>query len=322
MKKPYLTPIACLLALSMLLVGCTAQPSAEGGRAVSIPAAAEEKAASASAPAAESSEAKLPESEPLSADSDSSSSIESGAEPADTNRSETETNPNEKKEEETMSLLDQAMKGSGQQTAAGEARVLKPEWLADRRVEIQEVNSLEELKAACDVTDPGSVAAYWVYSVLCLTADYDTGMEMMKYLFADLEPYGRGFTEGGVSGKAGWDSYFNERLKDDDYRWLPRAYFEGAVAENGFHPGRPLAVKLYYNKPNTEALNAQSQQQLGRLNIVYWVQSNAAGNRVNLEVTRFDGSDRYYVTKGSSSSALFYDQRAGLTAEARAKLWD
>jgi len=134
-----------------------------------------------------------------------------------------------------------------------------------------------------DLRTPGSVAAYWVYSVLCLTADYDTGMEMMKYLFADLEPYGRGFTEGGLSGRAGWDSYFNERLKDDDYRWLPRAYFEGAVAENGFHPERPLAVQLYYNKPNTEALNAQSQQQLGRLNIVYWVQSNAAGNRVNLD---------------------------------------
>ena len=57
--------------------------------------------------------------------------------------------------------------------------------------------------------------------------------EMMKYLFADIEPYGSGFTEGGMSGKAGWDTYFNDRLKDGDYKWLPRAYFEGAQGEIG-----------------------------------------------------------------------------------------
>ena len=78
---------------------------------------------------------------------------------------------------------------------------------------------------------------------------------------------------------------------------------------------------LHYNRPNTEALNSQSLEQLGRLNIVYWAESNAAGNKVNIELSRFEGSDRWYVTKGSSSSALFYDQRGGLTAEAKAKLW-
>lgn len=227
-----------------------------------------------------------------------------------------------------MGLLDKAMKSvadaavSGLAGAAG-SFALKPEWKTDRRMVMAgaEPEDLASLKAAVDVTDPGSVALYWVYSVLCLTADYDIGMEMMKYLFADIEPFGRGFTEGGGTGRAGWDPYFNERIKDDDYRWLPRAYFEGAVASNGFHPTKPLAVQLHYNAPNTDALNAQSLQQLGRLNIVYWVKSNAAGNQVNLELSRFEGTDRFYVTKGSSSAALFYDQRSALTMEARSKLY-
>ncbi|MBP5332180.1 MAG: hypothetical protein J6Y89_10045 [Lachnospiraceae bacterium] len=207
--------------------------------------------------------------------------------------------------------------------AGGAAGGLKSEWTQDRRIQLADPmpETLEQLKAAVDVTDPGSVAAYWVYAVMCLTADYDIGMSMMKYLFADLEPFGRGFTEGGKMGKAGWDTYFNERLQDDDYRWLPRAYFEGATASNGFHPSQPLAVKLYYNKPNTEAINAQTLEQLGRLNIVYYVKSNAAGYQVNFELSRFDGSDRFYVTKGTASSGLFYDQRSALTAEARAKLY-
>ena len=224
-----------------------------------------------------------------------------------------------------MGLFDKAMAGGSKDASAagqGAAKVLKPEWMMDRVIEIKDVNSLEELKAAVDVTDPGSVAAYWVYSVFCLTADYEIGMSMMKYLFADLEPFGRGFTEGGLSGKAGWDTYFNERLKDDDYRWLPRAYFVGSTADNGFHPATPLSVKLFFNKPNTDTINGQTLAQLGRLNIVYYVQSNAAGNKVNLELSRFDGSDRYYVTKGTASTGLFYDQRAGLTATAKAKLWD
>ncbi len=201
---------------------------------------------------------------------------------------------------------------------------LKAEWTQDRRIQLANPapESLEELKAAVDVQDPGSVAAYWVYSVMCLTADYDIGMSMMKYLFADIEPFGRGFTEGGGAGRAGWDTYFNERLKDDDYRWLPRAYFEGAVASNGFHPSQPLAVQLHYNKPNTETINKQTLEQLGRLNIVYYVQSNAAGFQNNIELSRFDGSDRFYVTKGTASTGLFYDQRAGLTAEAKSKLWN
>ena len=225
-----------------------------------------------------------------------------------------------------MGLFDKVMSsvnegiGAAVSSAAG-GLALNAEWQQNRRVEIKMPESLEELKSAVNVQDPGEVAAYYVYAVMCLTADYDTGINMMKYLFADLEPFGRGFTEGGGAGRGGWDPYMNDRLKDDDYRWLPRAYFEGAVASNGFHPAQPLAVQLSFNKPNTDTLNAQSLQQLGRLNIVYWVTSNAAGNKVNIELSRFDGSDRWYVTKGSVPSALFYDQRAGLTAEARAKLW-
>lgn len=226
-----------------------------------------------------------------------------------------------------MGLFDKVMSSVNNAVSSalgGQGSTLKAEWTQDRKIQL--VNpapeSLEELKAAVDVTDPGSVAAYWVYAVMCLTADYDIGMSMMKYLFADLEPFGRGFTEGGVKGLAGWDTYFNERLQDDDYRWLPRAYFAGAVASNGFHPDQPLAVQLHYNKPNTEAINAQTLEQLGRLNIVYYVQSNAAGFQVNLELSRFDGSDRFYVTKGTASTGLFYDQRSALTAEARAKLYN
>ena len=224
-----------------------------------------------------------------------------------------------------MGLFDKVMSSVNNvvSSALGGSAGLDSEWTKDRRIQIADPmpETLEALKAAVDVRDPGSVAAYWVYAVMCLTADFDTGMSMMKYLFADIEPFGRGFIEGGGAGKAGWDPYFNERLKDDDYRWLPRAYFEGAIASNGFHPTQPLAVQLHFNKPNTDTINSQTLQQLGRLNIVYYVQSNAAGNKVNLEISRFDGSDRFYVTKGSSSSSLFYDQRAALTAEARSKLW-
>jgi len=199
----------------------------------------------------------------------------------------------------------------------------RPEWLMDRLVQLApaEPENLDDLRRAVDVTDPGSVAAYWVYSVFALTADYNIGMSMMKYLYADIEPFGRGFTEGGVSGRAGWDTFFNERLMDNEFRWLPRVYFEGSSAENGFHPSRPLAVRLYYNKLHTDTLNSQTLAQLGRLNIVYYVVSNAAGNKVNIELSKFDGSNRFYVTKGSSSGALFYDQRGALTAEARAKLY-
>lgn len=200
---------------------------------------------------------------------------------------------------------------------------LSAEWTRDRVITLEKMpESLEELKAAVDVGDPGSVAAYFTYSVMCLVADYDAGMSMMKYLFADIEPFGRGFTEGGGAGRAGWDPYFNDRLKDDDYRWLPRAYFEGAEASNGFKPPLPLSIALHYNEPNTMTVNSQSFKQLGRLNIVYWIRSNAGGNQININLSRFDGSDRWYVTSGAASAAIFYDQRGALTAEARAKLYD
>ncbi|MBO7336193.1 MAG: hypothetical protein J6U42_04565 [Lachnospiraceae bacterium] len=199
---------------------------------------------------------------------------------------------------------------------------LKAEWKQDRVIKISAPDNLEELKKAVDVTDPGSVAAYWLYAVTALTADYDTGMSMMKYLFADIEPFGSGFTEGGLSGRAGWDPYFNERLTDDDYRWLPRTYFDGACADNGFHPSEPLSVSLHFNAPNTETINEQTLKQLGRLNIVYYIKSNAAGNKVNLGISKFAGSDRWYVTQGISSSGFFYDQRAALTATAKQKLYN
>ncbi|MBO7401642.1 MAG: hypothetical protein J6U10_01475 [Lachnospiraceae bacterium] len=218
-----------------------------------------------------------------------------------------------------MSLFDKvkaAFNAVGGSTASG----LDPEWTKDRVVTLnEEPDTLEEFKQAVNVSDPGSVAAYWLYSVACLTADYDTGLSMMKYAFADIEPFGRGFKEGGLTG--GWDTYFNDRLQDDEYRWLPRAYFKGAAASNGFNPEKPLAVEFQYLDSDTKTVNDQSLSQLGRLNIVYGVKSNAAGNLVKITVSKFDGSNRWYVTSGTSCKAVFYDQRAALTAEARAKLY-
>lgn len=189
---------------------------------------------------------------------------------------------------------------------------LKREWTEDQAFALADPApwDLAELKQVVDVQDPRSVAAYWVWSVTRLTDSYTDGMAMMKYLFADIDPYDRGFTEGGLSGMAGWDGYFNERLSDPDYCWLPRTYFEGADAGNGFKPDRPLTVELYYNGPNTETINKQTVEQFGRLNVVYWVKSHAAGNQVNITLSKFEGSDRWYVTSGTSSVALFYDQRA------------
>lgn len=199
---------------------------------------------------------------------------------------------------------------------------LKSEWKKDQNFTLADPApwDLDELKQVVDVKDPRSVAAYFAWAVTRMVDNYNDGMEMMKYLFADIEPYGSGFTEGGMSGKAGWDTYFNERLKSSDYSWLPRAYFEGAQGENGFTPSRPLTLELYYNDTNTMTLNAQSFEQLGRLNIVYWIKSHAAGNQVNITVTQFDGSDRWYVTSGTSSTAMFVDQRSGISAAARTAL--
>lgn len=199
---------------------------------------------------------------------------------------------------------------------------LKSEWKKDQNFTLADPApwDLDELRQVVDVKDPRSVAAYFAWAVTRMVDNYNDGMEMMKYLFADIEPYGSGFTEGGMSGKAGWDTYFNERLKSSDYSWLPRAYFEGAQGENGFTPSRPLTLELYYNDTNTMTLNAQSFEQLGRLNIVYWIKSHAAGNQVNITVTQFDGSDRWYVTSGTSSTAMFVDQRSGISAAARTAL--
>ena len=222
-----------------------------------------------------------------------------------------------------MGLFDKVLAGIGEiVNQANGSKGLDKAFTTDGVYTLQSMpDNLEELKAAVDVKDPRSVAAYWLYSVMCLTADYDTGMSMMKYLFADIEPFGSGFVEGGGAGKAGWDTYFNERLEDDDYRWLPRAYFQGANADNGFHPTQPLAVYLDYDDGTASTINAQSLEQLGRLNVVYNIKSNAAGNVVKVTVSKFSGSDRWYVTSGTSCKAVFYDQRAALTANVRAKLY-
>ena len=193
---------------------------------------------------------------------------------------------------------------------------LEREWMADRVVTLADPAPWNrfELEQAVDVSDPGSVAAYFVWAVNRLVDDFDGGMEMMCYLFADLEPYGSGYTEGGAYGTAGWDGYFNERLEDEEFKWLPRAFFEGANADNGFALSQPLSIELYYNEPNTKALNEQGAD-FGRTGIVYWVMSHAGQNQVNLNLMKFEGSDRWYVANGAASAALFYDQRSALTPE-------
>ena len=193
-----------------------------------------------------------------------------------------------------------------------DARELSQEWKADQDFTLADPApwTLDELKQVVDVQDPRSVAAYFVWAVTRLVDNSDDGMEMMKYLFADIDPYDKGFTEGGMSGNAGWDTYFNERLSNQDYSWLPRAYYEGASAAGGFAPDRPLTLELYYNNTNTETINAQTLEEFGRLNIVYWVQSHAGGNQVSITLSKFEESDRWYVTSGTTSKALFYDQRS------------
>ena len=200
-----------------------------------------------------------------------------------------------------------------------DAGELPEEWKQDQVFTLADPApwTLEELKKAVNVQDPRSVAAYWVWSVNRLVDSYDDGMAMMKYLFADIQPFARGYTEGGLSQLAGWTPFFNERLKDPYYSWLPRAYFEGTSADNGFLPPRPLQTCLFYNNTNTETVNAQTFRQLGRLNIIYWVRSSAGGNAVNITLSKFYGSDRWYVTSGDSSSTLFYDQNGAISNETR-----
>ena len=192
---------------------------------------------------------------------------------------------------------------------------LLPEWTENQDYSLNSPvpETLSELKQDVDVTDPASVAAYWVWAVNRLVYDYDDGMAMMKYLFADIEVFGTGYYEGGMSCQAGWDSYFNDRLTTPYYSWLPRAYFEGADAENGFQPDQPLTVALNYNRTSTDSLNAQSLEQMGRLNVAYDVYSNAAGNRVTIHVSKFANTDRWYVTNGAASNTLFYDQNGALS---------
>ncbi len=191
---------------------------------------------------------------------------------------------------------------------------LKREWTMDQNFTLADPApwNLEELKQVVDVQDPRSVAAYFVWAVTRFTANYDDGIAMMKYLFADINPFDPEgeFMEGGYLGQAGWESYFTPRLTDPDYCWLPWTYYEGANSRNGFNPDRPLTIELYYNEPNTEASNRQTYEQEGRLNIVYWVMSHAGNNQVNITLSRFQGSDRWYVTSSVTSKALFYDQRS------------
>ena len=207
-----------------------------------------------------------------------------------------------------------ALAADGSALAAGGE--LKREWKTDQDYTLADPApwNLAELQQAVDVQDPASVAAYFVWAVTRLVDSYTDGMDMMKYLFADYEPYSTegGYIEGGKSGRGGWDPYFTDRLSDPYRKWLPRAFFRGAGADNGFRPDRPLTIELTCSEESTASANLQAEQE-GRESIVYRVESNAAGHQVEIVLSRFAGSDRWYVTSGATSNDLFYDQFAALT---------
>ena len=80
-----------------------------------------------------------------------------------------------------MGLFDKVLAGA---TPGAETSSLSADWTKDRTVVLKGTpESLDEVKGAVDLTDPGSVCAYWLYSVMAMTADYDIGMSMMKYLY-------------------------------------------------------------------------------------------------------------------------------------------
>ena len=95
-----------------------------------------------------------------------------------------------------MGLLDSVFSASNpdavKSISEGKIYSLDPQWQKEQVFTLAEKapESLEELKQLVDVKDPRSVCAYWVYAVMVLTLDYDIGMSMMKYLYADIEPFG------------------------------------------------------------------------------------------------------------------------------------
>ncbi len=174
--------------------------------------------------------------------------------------------------------------------------------------------TLEQLKQEVNLKDPRSVCSYWIWAVHMLTENYDQGMAMMKYLFADLEVYGKGYTEGGLSGRAGFDTYFDERTRDIDYRWITASYLVGAIKENGLQYDVPVKIDIHYDKENTESANDAPSVALGRTHIYYWVPTSLGQNRVSVRLTKFEGTGRWYVTSGSSSAAQFYNLSGALNA--------
>jgi hypothetical protein len=174
--------------------------------------------------------------------------------------------------------------------------------------------TLEQLKQEVNLKDPRSVCSYWIWAVHMLTENYNQGMAMMKYLFADLEVYGKGYTEGGLSGRAGFDTYFDERTRDIDYRWITASYLVGATKENGLQYDVPVKIDIHYDKENTESANDAPSVALGRTHIYYWVPTSLGQNRVSVRLTKFEGTGRWYVTSGSSSAAQFYNLSGALNA--------
>lgn len=189
-----------------------------------------------------------------------------------------------------------------------ETKELLPEWTRDQYFELCDPApwTLDELQKAVDITDPRSVAAYYVWAVNRLPDDYDNAIDMMKYLY------------GGEGDNGGWDTALNEKLSDPAAKWPTRSYFIGAAAENGFYPTRPYILEMYYMRNDTEKLNAKTLRQTGRLNIVYWLMGYAAGNKVYITVSKDKGQDRWYITSETTAAQLFTDQNAVANENVRA----
>ena len=189
-----------------------------------------------------------------------------------------------------------------------ETKELLPEWTRDQYFELCDPApwTYDELQEAVDVSDPRSVAAYYVWAVNRLPDDYDNAIEMMKYLY------------GGAGDNGGWDISLNEKLSDPAAKWPTRSYFIGAAAENGFYPTRPYILEMYYMRNDTEKLNAKTLVQSGRLNIVFWLMGYAAGNKVYITVSKDEGQERWYITSETTAKQLFTDQNAVANENVRA----
>ena len=95
----------------------------------------------------------------------------------------------------------------------------------------QNVSGLKELALEIPQTEFRNVAAMYLVSLLRYADSEQDGLEMIDWLRGSARPqtnFEKSFIKDRLSGK----------------KYLPRAYFEGAVPENNYTPDKPLKVTL------------------------------------------------------------------------------